>query len=90
MLSFEDSLVVFAFCLFLVERSNESLSLLHGVRVPLLWGWAEERLPKEFYVKFVTGAAVAGQTGGWAVPEKSQEEFDSTRGYVSWRGYFLG
>ena len=46
-MQYEDFLVVLTCLLFAVVRSKESLRTLHGMGVPLLRSWGEERVSKE-------------------------------------------
>ena len=84
-MQYDDFLVVLICLLFVFVRLTESLRMLHGVRVPLLRSWGEERVAKESPVFYVVGAAITvfSREGRTAYTKRRQEdrEFDSTKGF---------
>ena len=84
-MQYEDFLVVLTCLLFAVGRSKESLRKLHGMGVPLLRSWGEERVSKESSVFYVVGAAMTifPREGRTALAKRKQgdRDFDSTKGY---------
>ena len=82
-MNFEESLVVFSFCLISVARLKESPVLQHGVGGPLLWGWGDGWLSNGILVVFVVGGAAAAFRRGRATLERRQElrEYDVTKGF---------
>ena len=79
----EDLLVFWGFCLFFVERFNESLDLYHAVRESLVPIWGEKCVVNAILVVWATGGAETYTKGGRATREKRQEyrEFDCTKGF---------
>ena len=85
-MQYEGFLVDLTCLLFAIVISKESLVKQHGVRVPLLQFWGEERVSKESFAFYVIGAAAAvfSRRGRTAYAKRRQEkyrEFDSTKGY---------
>ena len=86
----ESFLVVLTCLLFAIVRSKESPRTLHGMGVPLLRSWGEERASKEFPVFYVVGAATTvSQEGRTAYAKRRQgdRDFDSTKGYPGEDGF---
>ena len=85
-MQYEGFLVELTCLLFVIAISKESLRKQHGVRVPLLQSWGEERVSKESFVFYVVGAAAAvfsrgGRTAYTKSRQEKYREFDSTEGY---------
>ena len=81
---FEEFLVFFGCLLFCGERLKESLGLLQGVRVLLLWQGVEKGAAKEILTKFIVGGAIVCVVEGRSPPQKRKlifREFDDTRGF---------
>jgi len=85
-MQYEGFLVDLICLLFAIVISKESLKKLHGVRVPLLRFWGEERVSKESSMVYVVGGATAvfpreGRTACAKRRQEGRREFNSTKGY---------
>ena len=86
LIHYEDFIVLLMCLRFCVERFKESRVVQDGVRVPLLYGWGEKCVSKEFLVFTDIGRAVLGFPRRGRVTKKkskhsSTRKFDNTRGY---------
>ena len=89
-IKYEGVLVVLTCLLFAIVRSKESPRTLHGMGVPLLRSWGEERVSKEFPVFYVVGAATTVSQEGrttYAKRRQGDRDFDSTKGYPGEDGF---